>query len=202
MKKTILLVGIAMASLSTFAQGYINFSWFGNGSQGVQIGSPSNPASQQPGWYVAGDYSVEAYMAFGTGQAEGSLTPIASTKTVFIGDATSSAAGTPQSNGSGLIQGPITDTGLATGDATIQVRAWYSGSGATSYEAALAQGLNTGKSTLYTINLRAQTDPTVQTLDAIGFNPFTVSASVVPEPSTFALAGLGAAAMLIFRRRK
>lgn len=29
-----------------------------------------------------------------------------------------------------------------------------------------------------------------------------VAASVVPEPSTFALAGLGAAALLIFRRRK
>lgn len=31
---------------------------------------------------------------------------------------------------------------------------------------------------------------------------FVVSTSVIPEPSSFALAGLGAAAMLIFRRRK
>ena len=189
-----------MASLSTFAQGYINFSWFGNGTQGVQVGSPSNPASQQPGWFVAGDYSVEAYMATGTGVPAGSLAPIASTRTVFIGGATTTAAGSPQTDGSGLIQGPIADTGLATGDATIQVKAWYDPNHNTTFAQAQALGVNTGVSTLYTINLRGQTDPTVQKLDDINFQPFTVSS--VPEPSTFALAGLGAAAMLIFRRRK
>jgi hypothetical protein len=37
--------------------------------------------------------------------------------------------------------------------------------------------------------------------DSTGF-PGAIEINVVPEPSTFALAGLGAAAMLIFRRRK
>jgi len=41
---------------------------------------------------------------------------------------------------------------------------------------------------------------TPATLAASGFLPFGVT--YVPEPSTFAMAGLGAAAMLIFRRRK
>jgi len=36
----------------------------------------------------------------------------------------------------------------------------------------------------------------------IGLNPFAVGVIAVPEPSTMALAGLGAAALLIFRRRK
>jgi len=35
-----------------------------------------------------------------------------------------------------------------------------------------------------------------------GFNANTVGGAVVPEPSSMALAGLGAAALLIFRRRK
>ena len=191
-----------MASLSSFAQGFLNFSWFGSGNStaGVRIAAPSNPSSQLPGWYVSGDYSVEAYMAFGTGQAEGSLVPIASTRTIFIGGATTTMNGSPATDGSGLIQGPIADSGLATGDASLQVRAWYDPNHNTTYDQANALGLNVGKSTIYTINLRGQTDPTVQTLDDISFQQFTVSS--VPEPSTFALAGLGAAAMLIFRRRK
>jgi hypothetical protein len=37
-------------------------------------------------------------------------------------------------------------------------------------------------------------------LDTVGMAPFGIG--FLPEPSTFALAGLGAAALLIFRRRK
>jgi len=194
-----------MASLPTFAQGNIAFSWFnsaGGTPGGVQVGSPSNPSSQLQGWYVAGDYSVEAYMANGAGQTEASLAPIAATRTVFIGGATTTASGSPATDGSGLIQGPVADTGFAAGgQATIEVRAWYDPNHNTTYEAALAAGVNTGKSTLYNINLTTSTDPTIQSLDSINFQAFTV-ATPVPEPSTFALAGLGAAAMLIFRRRK
>lgn len=192
-----------MAAIApTFAQGYINFSWFGSGNPtaGVTIVAPSNPSSQAAGWYVSGDYSVEAYMAAGAGAAEGSLVPIASTKTVFIGGATTSAAGSPGTDGSGLIQGPVADTGFAVGAATIQVRAWYDPGHNTTYAQAVAGGLNNGKSTLYTINSTGQTDPTVPSLDNINFAAFTVTS--VPEPSTFALAGLGAAALVIFRRRK
>ena len=65
--------------------------------------------------------------------------------------------------------------------------------------AALAAGVNAGASTLYNIALVDNSSPP-KSLDDIGLQPFTTS--TVPEPSTFALAGLGAAAMLIFRRRK
>jgi len=192
-----------MASLSTFGQGSIAFSWFGSGSPtaGVQVGNPSNPSSQLAGWYVAGDYSVEAYMANGAGQTEASLTPIAASRTVFIGGATTTASGSPSTDGSGYIQGPVVDTGFAAGGtATIEVRAWYDPNHNTTYEQAVALGVNNGKSTLYNISLVTSTDPTIQSLDSINFQAFTVSS--VPEPSTFALAGLGAAALLIFRRRK
>jgi len=192
-----------MAAIApTFAQGFINFSWFGSGNPtaGVTIAPPSSPSSQLPGWYVAGDYSVEAYMAAGASQPEGSLVPVASTRTVFIGDATTTAAGSPGSNGSGLIQGPVADTGFGVGTDTIQVRAWYDPGHNTTYAQAFAAGVNTGKSPLYTIVSTGQTDPTVPSLDNINFAAFTVQA--IPEPSTFALAGLGAAALVIFRRRK
>jgi len=203
MKKTILAIGITMASFPTFAQGHINFSWFGSGNAtaGVRIGSGNNVPSQLPGWYVSGDYSVEAYMANGAGQAESSLVPIASTKTVFAGAATTTASGSPASDGSGLWSAGPRDTGLAVGLATIEVRAWYDPNHNLNYVQAQALDYNWGKSTLYNINLVTSNDPAIQSLDSINFQPFTVE-TPAPEPSTFALAGLGAVAMLIFRRRK
>lgn len=44
--------------------------------------------------------------------------------------------------------------------------------------------------------------PTDMLLSASGFNGLVLAPVVVPEPTTFALAGLGLASLLIFRRRK
>jgi hypothetical protein len=204
MKKTILLIGLTMATIvPTFAQGYLDFSW--TAGSGIQIGSPSNPSSQQPGWYLGGDYSVQAYMAVGS-VGEGSLQPIAAAKTTFLGGATtvapSGSGGSPATDLAGLWFAGAQDTGLAIGADTIQVRVWYDPNHNSTYEAALAAGLNTGKSALLSITTVSSTDPTIKSLDSIGLQAFAVGAAVVPEPSTFALAGLGAAALLIFRRRK
>jgi len=202
MKKTILLIGLTMTPMAPmFGQGFMNFSWFGTGTQGIQRSAQvGNPSYQLSGWYVSGDYSVQAYMAAGAGQAEGSLVPIAAAKTVFIGGAITTAAGSPTSDGSGLWQGPIVDTGLPIGVATIEVKAWYDPNHNTTWEQAAQLGLNRGESTLLNITLVGNTDPTINSLDTVGMAPFTVQAA--PEPSTIALAGLGAAALLFFRRRK
>lgn len=190
-----------MASLSTFAQGYIDLSW--TGGSGITVGAQSNPASQSAGWFTGSDYMLQAYMASGTGQAEGSLSPIASLRTTFLGGPTS-AAGGPTTDGAGLFASAVfANTGFAVGAAdTIQIRVWYAGGGAQTYEAALAAGVNTGKSGLLSITPADQTSPSAPSLDTAGMAAFSVSATPIPEPSTFALAGLGAAAMLIFRRRK
>jgi len=64
-------------------------------------------------------------------------------------------------------------------------------------EARLKPGLQTG------IN-REFSDPAIQSLDSINFQAFTVGdiLETCPEPPTLALSGLGAVAILIFRRRK
>jgi len=205
MKTTTLLIGLTISGIvPAFAQGYIDFSWFGSGSPtaGIQLGN-SAVCSQLPGWYLAGDYTVEAFMAFGVGQPESSLFPIASTRTTFLGGATTTAAGSPGSDGSGWWLAGAQDTGLAVGIATIQVLAWYDPNHNTTYDQALAAGLNGGKSSLYNINLVINTDPNIQSLDSINFQAFKVADRLdCPEPSTLALTGLGAAALLVFRGRK
>ena len=67
--------------------------------------------------------------------------------------------------------------------------------------AAQAAGSVVGWSPIFQYALGASSIATVSTFAGSGFVPFGVPA-VVPEPTTFALAGLGMAAMLVSRRRK
>jgi len=100
----------------------------------------------------------------------------------------------------------------ATGGNTVQLEVVAWTGSATSFEAAVAAGGNQlfgysggGKSggALTWQQATGTTDPpstVFVTAGAAGFNGLVLAP--VPEPSTFALAGLGAAALLIFRRRK
>jgi hypothetical protein len=206
MKTIILLVGIS--GTPAFGQGYICFSWLDapNYNDGIQIGWSSGVCGQLPGYYLASDYSVEAWMAAGGSQPQWSLIPIPSTKTTFIGDATTTAYGGPLTDGSGLwYEGPV-DTGLPVGLATIQVRAWYDPNHNLTYEQSEFLGYNFGSSALYNINLVSSTDPNMQYLESVGFQKFTVGnwppITCTPEPSTFMLGCLGFGALLIFARKK
>jgi len=208
MKTTTLLIGLTISGIvPAFAQGYIDFSWFGSGSPtaGIQLGN-SAVCSQLPGWYLAGDYTVEAFMAFGVGQPESSLFPIASTRTTFLGGATTTAAGSPGSDGSGWWWAGVQDTGLAVGIATIEVRAWYDPNHNLTWDQALQLSSNPGRSSSYNINLLSNIDPNIQSLDRINFQPFRVGlldpSPSCPEPSAFMLASMGFVALLIFHRRK
>jgi hypothetical protein len=83
--------------------------------------------------------------------------------------------------------GARTITGVAGGTAiVVQVRAWDT----TAPTLVGASGL---------FNVTLATAPATPA-NLVGLNSFFIP--VVPEPSSFALAGLGAAALVIFRRRK
>jgi hypothetical protein len=197
MKKSLILVlSITALSLSSYAQGFFAMIYY-DGAHGLSIGTPANPGPA--GALLGSEYSAQVYVG-AAGAGEGSLTPLAASKVAFDLNGTT-AAGKTAADGSGQFFAANTiDAGLPLGNAAIQLRAWFNGGQYATYEAAALAGVNNGKSPVLTINLKASTDPTVQSLNDAGLQPFAVSA--VPEPSTIALAGLGVASLLLFRRRK
>jgi hypothetical protein len=91
-------------------------------------------------------------------------------------------------------------TAFAGATAYFQIEAW-TGS-ATSYAAALAQsGQYAGESSIFSEVLPAVANPAPAANDISNFGVVNLTATVVPEPSTLAMSGVGLASMLIFRRK-
>lgn len=98
-------------------------------------------------------------------------------------------------NNAGYIVPTVLTTSFAGGTSvSVQMRAWEA-SGGNSYEAALAAGKLAGVSAPVTL---AVTVAPAAPADMLGLQSFSLSA--IPEPSTFALGALGAAALLLRRR--
>jgi hypothetical protein len=116
-----------------------------------------------------------------------------------------SAVGTPVAfrigAGAGYISGgTVTIASVAPGaNAVIELRAWDATKGAT-YETAWAAagGLYVGKSAAITIATGGAGTPPSLPANLVGLQSFAIA---VPEPSTIALGLLGAAALLIRRRK-
>lgn len=102
----------------------------------------------------------------------------------------------------GRIANTVIDIPLAPGSAaTFQIWAWDSSYA--SYNLAFAGNALVGKSALFNANTSGSAEPPPVPVSLAGLYPgFAVSADIIPEPSTFALAGLGLAGLLLFRRRK
>jgi hypothetical protein len=90
----------------------------------------------------------------------------------------------------------IIDGSAGGSTVTLTVRAWDSSKGAT-YAAAVAAGGKYGQSDPFTITLGGANQPPGPPADMVNFKSF----NLVPEPSTIALGALGAAALLLRRRK-
>jgi hypothetical protein len=221
MKKLILAAITLTSAVSVFAQGTVTLNnnvpnvgrarvysggsaRFGNSSGDLPAGSTVyDPASYlligTVGGLSASTTFAQLIGAPGQGAAESSLLPSTSPATTFRTGA-----------GAGLVVATTSTFANIPADAafgTFEMVVWDNKSGLyptwTQASVAWAAGLiPAGRSApfnLASIGGGNNTPPNIVTLAGDGFQSFSI---VVPEPTSFALAGLGAAALMIFRRRK
>jgi hypothetical protein len=217
MKKLLLIAFTATAAVSVFAQGTVYLNNRVVGSVITHVYAPLAPNSSVhqvgngTGDYVAGstdwsgytalsggNYLAELLGANGANQSEESLQPMNEAPTNFR---TGAAAGWVN---------PVTAASFnnipgAASVATFEMVVWDNSSGlySTWAQASVAWQLGliaAAKSNLINVNNLGGVGTTAPVPALSGLQSFNIY--YVPEPSTFALAGLGAAAMLIFRRRK
>jgi hypothetical protein len=120
----------------------------------------------------------------------------------------SGALGTAHATSAGLIAAGspyIIDGAAEQATVSMQIRAWSASFGR-DWQAAKASGGLYGETDVRQVRLLATAGPgAIIWQSSTGtapdrFNPFTIS--IVPEPSTIALAVLGLGSLLLFRRRK
>lgn len=192
MKKTLVTVLAAAALVaSSYGQGTIAF---GNSTgptvnyeqvlnSGVFVPAPSSVSPRvELLWAPVGTTDISLFSLV-PGNVVNVGIPVAGR---FSGGTRTIPAGT---GFAGIGQGAIVD---------VIVRGWLLGSGATYGEATVR-----GVSDIFTIDTG---NPLAQPIAEVG-TPITpqfpgLNLTAVPEPSSMALAGLGAASLLIFRRRK
>lgn len=170
-------------------------SAFGEGPVGAIVGSDAT--------FATPNYSIGFLWREGTADIAGQnfldfdLNAHAGTRSGYFLAHTGDVA-----NGAGLFSGNGTDTAFIPGSVdgqhiTVELIAWYNPNGTTTYDQAVANVFNTGHSSLMDVRIAAGADPVVA--DLSNMNGFLVG--ITPEPSAPALAGLGAAAFFLWRRR-
>jgi hypothetical protein len=213
MKKLLITTAATLVTVAAFAQGTVFFS--NGGFQKISSGAAGSAAST---WTAVP--ATANLLNFGLFYGTGATAPATLT---FLG----SVSGVNSTVTAGVITGltgnpvnalPIPGTTPGQANVWVQIAGWSASFG-TDWAAAQAAAATTagdyfGDSKV--INVAAGLGPTTGPGAAIwqlasgtdptkiagGFAVFTGGGAVTPEPSTMALAGLGMAAMLIFRRRK
>lgn len=117
-------------------------------------------------------------------------------------DAVGAALNFRTGTGAGFFNTTGVDTSRAIGTvapgavATVEVRAWEA-AGGTTYSSALAGGFRVGTSTPITVTTGGAGSPPSLPANLVGLTSF----NLIPEPSTYALLALGAAALFLRRRK-
>jgi len=188
------ILGIAATAATTFGQGHVLFSTYYSSSQMGLV-------EYKAGGIVPSGFNAELYYGLGSNLSFASLTPLASTITP-VGS---------------LVAGVVTGgdaimSNWSSGNVTFAIVA-YNG---TSYAASVGsptlwatQGADiwtwTDGDVVSTSLPTNQFDYNAMAAAALrhdGTFPVIQVSLGVPEPGTFALAGLGAAALMIFRKRQ
>jgi len=205
MKKLLVasILGLSAVASTSYGQGLIHFAnYFSSSSPLITYASANVPAGKAN---LAVGSSFQAQLGYFIGST---ADPLQLTWLTFVNGGNSSPVVFGLGNtvndgdaglGAGWFDGgSVSIPGINAGNAgniTFAVRVFNGGS--------WAAGTVEGQSSLFTGGAQATSSSPVPDLPQGGWQNFTVTnVAAVPEPSMFALAGLGSAALLIFRRRK
>jgi hypothetical protein len=185
MKKLIVILACMMAAVASYAQGTVNFNTRIPGIVDFKVQGANGTFLQGSG------FTAQLY----GGPVGGALSPL--TPTASFRD---TAAGAGYINPAGTVIVP----GVAGGkDASLQLRVWNNAGGTiTSYESAL----ESGTSPIFTVTLGdPNASPPTVPADLTGLGTAGAAGALqlqlIPEPTTIALGLLGAALLLIRRRK-
>jgi len=181
----------AQSAIQLYSDGTASTILYGNLSGGT-VGNAVGAGFTVGYYYALGDTTAAANVAIGgASTASGNNGSLASSGLTLVQN-TGSTVGTEGSGEYYSLASSVVPTAPATGNPLVTiVLVAYNGA---TYE---TSGIR-GHSAAFTMT--ANSAPTFALQTGAFANTFSVS--IVPEPSTFALAGLGLASLLIFRRRK
>jgi len=203
MKKALVatILGIALKAVVAHGQGYIIFESYKTVSgTPVYAGVTYGPGSgAKTGQYVGVASGFKADLLYSLNGGSSYTLAAGSQANFWPGSAD---GGSPTTDGAGVFSGPtVTIPGYTSGSVMFIVEA-YNGC---SYAASVSGGQYAGQSAAFTIP-SLQTDNQVIPGDTLGTGPTSTGLQsfvvTVPEPGIFALAGLGAAGLMAFRRKK
>jgi hypothetical protein len=198
MKKLIIALACVAATVSTYAQGYVYFDTRPSTDSGFEGATVYDATAKA---YCSGTgYLAQLYSYTGT-TTDASLLTAAGTAVNFKSGTQAGyvATGTGvnslgQATKTGVLVTTTTLKPSAGTTVTLQMRVWAGGTVA-NYEAAMAANGVYGSSQLFTMT--AYASPATP-LSITGLKSFTIG---VPEPTTIALGVMGAAALLLRRRK-
>jgi len=190
MKKLLVTLAAVLVSVSTFAQGTIQFTTLNSG-RGVNAPTyaPGQMASNGAGAGTLGTVNAQLFLVTGSG-ASATYTPLTPATTFNTANPTAARyVLVPTSN-------VTVDNAAAGSTVNVVLRAWMGG---TSYETATQFRGQSPAPVAVTLGGTPPGGAPLQPGALAGLQGFELS--IVPEPSTLAFGLLGAAALL-YRRRK
>jgi len=216
MKKTLLLTLLVAGATSAFSQGFLDWgnNFTGTFRAPIYNADPANPNGSTSGQsslgVPAGSTAYAGPLLQGTGytfQIFAGPSSVTDPNNLTLLATTTFRTAAGNALPAGLVFGATTTVpGVNPGStANFVIRAFDNQGGTiTTWAQALAAGVARGNSAITTTGPLGGIDPVTGNIVAnpstTGWSSFNIAA--VPEPTSFALAGLGAAALLIFRRRK
>jgi len=216
MKKAILAIALVATGLTSFGQGYVLFTTSTRQVWDTLVTPIKPDAGLNVGFLWAPVGTTATITSLAASTATNGTTSVSSFATAWsdilgsnggytlaVNNGTSATATTTTTAVGGVSYNTANTFALAgtTGGTSYSVYAIAWSNAYSTPQAAQTAGAAVGWSSVFTYATSAAANGTPLSFSASGMSPFGLAAAPTPEPGTIALAGMGIASLLAFRRR-